>query len=48
MSGRSEKSIRLPERVAAVFAVSPLPADRAGRANVPSQRGNGEYTNQEA
>jgi len=47
MSGRLEKSIRLPERVAAVFAVSPLPADRAGRATCFPGR-HGEYTNQEA
>jgi hypothetical protein len=47
MSGRSEKSIPLPERVAAVLAVSPWPADRAGRTTCfPGLRG--EYTNQEA
>jgi hypothetical protein len=47
MSGRSEKSIPLPERVAAVLAVSPLPADRAGRTSCFPGR-HGEYTNQEA
>jgi hypothetical protein len=47
MSGRLEKSIPLPERVAAVLAVSPLHADRAGRTTCFPGR-HGEYTNQEA
>jgi hypothetical protein len=47
MSDRSEKSIPLPERVAAVFAVSRLPADRAGQTTCFPGR-HGGYTNQEA
>ena len=47
MSGRLEKSIPLPERVAVVLAVNPLPADRAGPASCFPGR-HGEYTNQEA
>jgi hypothetical protein len=47
MSGRSEESIPLPERIAAVLAVSPWAADRAGGTSCfPGRRG--EYTNQEA
>ena len=38
MSGRSEKSIPLPERTARALAVSPLPADRARLREILSQR----------